>query len=89
MTRLSVGLPFTRKQEQEADDIALRLMARACYDPRASAELHKAMNKDPGGRFRFFTKHGINSERMHRLRYDSTQWQGYSEVYACSTSLCQ
>jgi predicted Zn-dependent protease len=73
MVRLSTGLPYTRRQEREADELALHHMAQACFDPRVSAELHKVMNRDPSGRLGFVAKHGINSERMDRLRCDGSQ----------------
>lgn len=68
MIRLAVDLPFTKTQEVEADTIALRLLAQACYDPRASVELHNRARTYPRGPFPFLAKHKINASRMHNLR---------------------
>lgn len=44
-----VLLPFSRKQESEADQIGLDLMAKAGYDPHQSIDLWKNMEKAGGG----------------------------------------
>ncbi|KAJ3292521.1 hypothetical protein HK104_005219 [Borealophlyctis nickersoniae] len=38
-------LPFSRKMEAEADYIGLKLMAQACYDPRAAIRLWERMKQ--------------------------------------------
>ncbi|KAG6824386.1 hypothetical protein H0H93_002090, partial [Arthromyces matolae] len=38
MHNLLVELPNSRTQEYEADKIGLRLMSKACYDPKAAVE---------------------------------------------------
>ncbi|PFH49167.1 hypothetical protein AMATHDRAFT_76345 [Amanita thiersii Skay4041] len=38
-------LPNSRTQEREADLIGLRLMSRACFDPRASPEMFERLDK--------------------------------------------
>ncbi|KAF1780689.1 Peptidase M48 [Phytophthora cactorum] len=43
MVKLAVDLPFSRKLELEADSIGLRLMAQACYDPRASIQMNASL----------------------------------------------
>eukprot|EP00899_Mesostigma_viride_P016082 jgi/Mesvir1/24475/Mv21834-RA.2 len=52
-TLLDIGLtlPFSRRQELEADLIGLLLMASACFNPYGAASAHKKlgkMAKDPG-----------------------------------------
>lgn len=42
-------LPFSRAHETEADEIGLRLLVRACYDPREAPELWMRMGKLGGG----------------------------------------
>ena len=44
--QLGVFLPHTRSQESEADVLGLEYMARAGFDPRASVELWKKMQKE-------------------------------------------
>jgi predicted Zn-dependent protease len=44
-----VLLPFSRRQEYEADRIGLNIMAVAGYDPRAAIPFWQRMNADAGG----------------------------------------
>lgn len=48
-TEVGVILPFSRKQESEADLMGLMLMARAGYDPRASLSFWQKFGSAPGG----------------------------------------
>lgn len=50
VSKLLLDLPNSRKQELEADTVGLRLIARACYDPRSAVEMHLRL---------------ANHERMH------------------------
>jgi predicted Zn-dependent protease len=43
--QLGLTLPYGRKQESEADIVGLGYMARAGFDPRASVQLWKNMDK--------------------------------------------
>lgn len=42
-------LPFSRKQETEADEIGITLMAKAGYDPREAAKFWRRMIESTGG----------------------------------------
>jgi len=71
----SVGLilPFSRSQELEADRIGLRLMAEAGYDPRASLDLWKRMErkesaKGQGAPPSFLSTHPGYEKRTQQLR---------------------
>lgn len=44
-----VLLPFSRKQESEADRLGIEYMAKAGFDPRQAPELWQAMKKKAGG----------------------------------------
>jgi predicted Zn-dependent protease len=49
--QIGVFLPYSRRQESEADQIGLVLAARACYDPHAALGVWQRMaalsNKPP------------------------------------------
>ncbi|MFB3060232.1 MAG: M48 family metallopeptidase [Candidatus Binatia bacterium] len=71
----SVGLilPFSRSQELEADRIGLRLMAEAGYDPRASLDVWKRMErkesaKGQGAPPGFLSTHPGYEKRTQQLR---------------------
>lgn len=46
---LLLQLPNSRKTEEEADQIGLQLMAKACYDPRQAVGLWERMQASEGG----------------------------------------
>lgn len=70
MVKLAVDLPFSRKLELEADSIGLRLMAQACYDPRASIQMNTSLGKlDKSSQFKYFSTHPPSAERVQALRY--------------------
>lgn len=48
-TNMGVLLPFSRKQESEADYMGLMLMARAGYDPRAALTFWQKFGSAPSG----------------------------------------
>jgi predicted Zn-dependent protease len=48
-TNVGVLLPFSRKQESEADTMGLTLMARAGYDPRAAVSFWQKFGSTPSG----------------------------------------
>lgn len=44
-TQFGVLLPFSRKDESEADEIGLMLAAAACFDPQAAILLWQRMEQ--------------------------------------------
>lgn len=47
--QFGVLLPFSRKQETEADRLGLKYMAESGFDPREAAELWRLMSSQAGG----------------------------------------
>ncbi|SNX83056.1 related to OMA1 - Metalloendopeptidase of the mitochondrial inner membrane [Melanopsichium pennsylvanicum] len=46
---LLLSLPNSRKTELEADYLGLRIMSRACFDPREASQLWNRMSESEGG----------------------------------------
>ena len=75
MAALGVGatvgviLPFSRTQESEADEIGLRYMAKAGFDPNESIKLWQNMAAEGGGKAppEFMSTHPSDQTRMARL----------------------
>jgi predicted Zn-dependent protease len=67
---LGVVLPFSRKQEAEADRIGLIYMARAGYDPRESLEFWKKMEAKAasGQPPTFLSTHPSHEQRIEGLQ---------------------
>jgi predicted Zn-dependent protease len=67
-SQVGIMLPFGRAQESEADEIGLKLMARAGFDPRESVQLWKNMKKSTGkGPPEFLSTHPSNKTRISDL----------------------
>ncbi|MBI1911448.1 MAG: M48 family metallopeptidase [Deltaproteobacteria bacterium] len=49
-TKVGIMLPYSRKQEAEADRIGLIIMAKAGYNPQSAVEFWKRMTEQAGGR---------------------------------------
>ena len=65
---VTVGLPYARNFEREADRIGVELAARAGYDPRAAISLWKKMIKvGGGGGPTFLSTHPAPEDRINDL----------------------
>lgn len=71
---IAMNLPFSRKQETEADHVGLMLMASACYDPteaprfwRAFSELLADEDDDEEFDLDWFSTHPSNKKREQAL----------------------
>jgi predicted Zn-dependent protease len=67
--KLAVTLPNSRAAENEADEIGLKLAARAGYDPRAAITLWQKMAKVGDGKAPppFLSTHPSDAQRQQRL----------------------
>ncbi|RNC87142.1 MAG: M48 family peptidase [Winogradskyella sp.] len=63
-------LPFSRSHETQADEIGLRLMAMAGYNPDEASELWKRMKANSGGQAppEFLSTHPSNDTRIANLQ---------------------
>ncbi|MDH3805323.1 MAG: M48 family metallopeptidase [Gammaproteobacteria bacterium] len=67
-----IMLPFSRKQESEADVIGLKYMAKAGFDPRAAVPLWQNMNDEAGEEpAEFISTHPSSEKRIDSL---VSQW---------------
>ncbi|OSX62976.1 hypothetical protein POSPLADRAFT_1181049 [Postia placenta MAD-698-R-SB12] len=71
ITSLLYDLPNSRTQELEADQVGLKLAAKACFDPQAAPEMFTRLGqleKRNGGRtLSFISTHPPSEQRVKRL----------------------
>lgn len=67
---VGVVLPFSRRQEYEADNIGLVLMAKAGYDPRESASFFQRMMADSNKQSppEFLSTHPTDESRIRAIQ---------------------
>jgi predicted Zn-dependent protease len=78
--QVGVLLPFSRKQESEADHIGLILMAKAGYDPANAVpfwERMVAMGKGGGGLERYLSTHPPDAQRIADIKRELPEAEGY------------
>lgn len=69
-TELGINLPYSRKQEYEADHIGIVIMAKAGYDPKTAIVFWNDFSKDQnyGPLKEFFATHPIGEKRLGELK---------------------
>jgi metalloendopeptidase OMA1, mitochondrial len=68
-SQVGVILPYSRKQELEADRVGLILMARAGYDPRAAIDFWQAMAEaSKGSPPPFLNTHPPDEQRIEQIK---------------------
>ena len=64
-----VLMPFSRKDESEADEIGLMLASAACFDPQAAIPFWQRMQQDGGQKPpEFMSDHPSDAHRIDRLQ---------------------
>lgn len=83
--QVGVLLPFSRKQESEADHIGLILMAKAGYDPAAAVPFWERMSKlggSGGGLEKYLSTHPANAQRIKDIQAELPEAQKYYRAAA-------
>lgn len=80
------SLPQGRKQEAEADEIGLSMMAQSCYDPKAAYHLWKRMEETDKDKIpQFMSTHPSHANRMGHIQKLLPQTQAQAEASDCSS----
>lgn len=69
ISTLGYVLPYSRKQEYAADEIGLKIMARAGYDPQAAVDFWKNFSQESSmpEAMEFLSTHPVDTKRIRRL----------------------
>lgn len=76
---IGVALPFSRKQESEADHIGLILMAKAGYDPEGAVPFWERMAQMSQGKAppAFLSDHPSDEQRISKIKEEMSEAKGY------------
>ncbi|KAE8392410.1 peptidase family M48-domain-containing protein [Aspergillus alliaceus] len=78
------GLPNSRTQEAEADEIGLMMMSRACFNPEAAVRLWARMQEaEQGAPPQFLSTHPSSYNRMEAIRGWSIKAEAAYEDSGC------
>ena len=66
-------LPYSRKQESEADELGLLIAAQAGYDPRSAITLWRRMQSQGGAKIEFLSTHPNDNTRIELLQQQMPQ----------------
>lgn len=82
-----VLLPYSRKQELEADQLGLVFMAMAGYDPRQASDFWTRMSQSGGaGVPEFMSTHPSDDTRIHKIQEELPEALKYYKGAGQSTS---
>jgi metalloendopeptidase OMA1, mitochondrial len=76
---IGIALPFSRKQESEADHIGLILMAKAGYDPRSALPFWEKMAQQSQGNAppAFLSDHPSDAQRIEKIKEELPEALAY------------
>lgn len=88
-------LCYSKTLEEEADRIALQLLARACFDVREVAEVISTfsklaeapaskVSKEEMKKNRYIYKHAFNEEKLLYLKSNLTKFVSFREKCGCT-----
>jgi predicted Zn-dependent protease len=66
-------LPYSRKQESEADELGLFIAAQAGYDPRSAIALWRRMQSQGGAKIEFLSTHPSEDTRIELMQQQMPQ----------------
>ena len=69
----AILLPYSRKQESEADELGLFIAAQAGYDPRSAITLWRRMQSQGGAKIEFLSTHPSEDTRIELLQQQMPQ----------------
>ncbi len=81
-----VLLPYSRKQELEADQLGLIFMAMAGYDPSQAAAFWQRMSQQGSSTPEFMSTHPSDNTRIQQIQKDLPEALKYYKGAGVSTS---
>src|SRR5699024_6673181 len=85
-TQLGVTLPYSRKFETQADELGLKLMAIAGYDPAVAVEFWERMNAQGGKEPQeFMSTHPSGTTRVNNLKSQIAEAKAIAQKFGVTT----
>ena len=84
----TVGLPFSRRAECEADKMGLELLTRACYRPEAAPKVFARLRQaqGPQGTPAFLSTHPSSEERVRAMQAELPAARRLYDAEGCPPS---